>query len=860
MLSHLSKSRIIAAGFLIGVLGVAAGYRGYVDEGDRILAGLTDDAKRSAAAFEPGELGRLAGTRADVGTPAYEHVKARLRRLHDVNPAVRFVYIFRTRPQGKVIFLADSEPPSSDKVSLPGDNYAEAVGSPGLQAIIRTGEPATEGPIPDRFGVWVTGYALVDDAPAGRQILGMDVSAENWRRERWRAALRAALYVAVLGGLPLAATAVLRRQISQQAVIRNLTEAMEQSQSALMIVDLASRITYANAGLCRQMGYERAELLGREWRDFQVAETPPELLADMATTVRSGQAWRGDWFNRRKSGEVYPVRGIITPVKDNEGRLACFVATLEDATESKRIEATLREARDQAEAGDKAKGQFLAMMSHEVRTPLNGIVGFTGLLLDTSLNTEQRDYAQTIRLSGETLLQLTGDILDFARIDSGKLKLELLPCDVRACVEDTLDLLATRAAEKRIELLHTVDAAVPALVQTDPGRLRQVLVNLLTNAIKFTDVGEVEVRVGLATGAGPDLGGTLLPLAEVTLVVTVRDTGIGIPGDQQAKLFRPFIQVDQQSTRRYGGTGLGLVISRNLVRLMGGEIELVSEVGRGTTFTFSLRAAALKPAPVRSGVLRGRVLALIAPPGPVRSELAALAAEWGVRVELADRPTGRPITADLVLVEFTEELALTVIRLPEPPWPVERTIGLVSLALPAELRAPLRERVAGLLNKPVRHEHLRRFLAGELPVAPLLVPTAPVAGIGRALNVLLVEDNAVNQRLTQRLLERHHCTWKLAENGRLALEALGAPGADFDLVLMDMHMPEMDGLTAIRKIRAGEVGDAVTDIWIVALTADARAERREDVFEAGANDFLTKPVAVAEFRASLERLRASRGA
>ncbi len=865
MLSHLSKPRIIAAGLFVGLLGLAAGYWGYVNEGDRILAALTDDAKRCAAAFDRGELGALTGTKADVGTPLYDRVKVRLRRLREVNPAVRFVYVFRTQAAGKVIFLADSEPATSDKVSLPGDDYAEAATSPGLQAVIRTGEPATEGPIPDQFGVWVTGYAVVDDAPAGRQILGMDVSAAHWRRERWVAGFRAALYVALLGGLPLAAAVVLRRQVRQQDVIRNLTEAMEQSHSAIMIVDLVSRITYANAGLCRQMGYTRAELLGREWRDFQVVETPPELLADLVSTVRGGHSWRGDWFNRRKNGEIYPVRGIVTPVKGDDGRLACFVATLEDATESKRIEAALREARDQAEAGDRAKGQFLAMMSHEVRTPLNGIVGFTGLLLDTTLNNEQRDYAQTIRMSGETLLQLTGDILDFARIDSGKLKLELLPCDVRTCVEDTLDLLAARAADKRIELLHTVDPAVPALVQTDPGRLRQVLVNLLTNAIKFTDVGEVEVRVAVAPAeAGADTGKMPVPLSEagvppVTLIFTVRDTGIGIPEDQQAKLFRPFIQVDQQSTRRYGGTGLGLVISRNLVRLMGGEIELASEVGRGTTFTFTLRAGVLQPPPAPRAALVGRTLALIAPPGPVRAELTALAASWGVRVNVADRPTGLPITADLVLVEFTEEVALTVVRLPEPPWPVERTIGLVSLALPAELRAPLRERVAGLLNKPVRHEHLRRFLSGELPMAPLLAPARSAENPGRALKVLLVEDNAVNQRLTQRLLERHHCTWKLAENGRLALEALTAQGADFDLVLMDMHMPEMDGLTAIRKIRAGEAGDAATDIWIVALTADARAERREEVFEAGANDFLTKPVAVAEFRASLERLRAARG-
>lgn len=843
MLSFFNRTRIIvAAGVVVG-LGGAAGFLGYFNESERMRAALIDDAQRSAAAFEPGELAALGGTRADVGSPLYERVKQRLMRLRAVNPEVRFVYIFRERSPGKVIFLADSEPATSAKVSLPGDDYPEAAESPGLQTILRDGVPATEGPIPDEFGVWVTGYAQIDVAPAGRQVIGIDVSAANWRSNCLDAAFRWSLYVWLLGGLPLAAAAVLRRQLRQQDEIRNLSEAMDQSHAALMIVALDRKITYVNAGLCRQSGYARDELIGREWRGFLSEEASPHLLEELVATVRGGRTWRGEWSHRRKDGELYPVRVLVTPVKNREGELACFAVVLEDASEAKQVEATLREARDRAEAGDRAKGQFLAMMSHEVRTPLNGIVGFTQLLGETALTPEQRDYTQTIRMSGETLLQLTGDILDFARIDSGKLKLELEPCDVRACVEDTLDLLAARAAEKGIELLHCVDPAVPGRVLTDPSRLRQVIVNLLTNAVKFTDVGEIEVRVAVGSAPGE-------------LVFSVRDTGIGIPADQQAKLFKPFSQVDQQSTRRYGGTGLGLVISRNLVRLMGGEIVLSSVARQGTTFTFSIQATTLELPTAVDPVLANRTLAVIAPPGPVRAEIAALAQTWGVRVILADRPTTPEVAADVVLVELGEALALATARLPEPPWPRERTFGLVSLALPSELRSPLRERVVGLINKPLRHDQLRRLLSAEAPAAVVLAP--PPVPAGEVLRVLLVEDNVVNQRLTQRLLERHGCTWTLAENGRLALEALRAPGAEFDLVLMDMHMPEMDGLTAIRKIRAGEAGLAATDIWIVALTADARAERREEVFDAGANDFVTKPVAVPEFHASLERLRAAR--
>ena len=229
----------------------------------------------------------------------------------------------------------------------------------------------------------------------------------------------------------------------------------------MLIIDLEGCIEYANRGLCHQIGYSRRELIGRKWRDFQVAETPPEMLAELVSTVRSGKSWEGEWFNRRKEGTIYPVRGVITPVKRRDGSLSCFVAVFDDMTEIKRKEAELREARDLARAGDRAKGQFLATMSHEVRTPLNGIVGFTNLLLDTPLSVEQRDYVQTIRSSGEALIQLTGDILDYARIESGKLALEPAPCDPRECVEEALDLFAAAASAKNLELLHWIEDNVP---------------------------------------------------------------------------------------------------------------------------------------------------------------------------------------------------------------------------------------------------------------------------------------------------------------------------------------------------------------------------------------------------------------
>ncbi|HRJ48620.1 MAG TPA: ATP-binding protein, partial [Opitutaceae bacterium] len=583
----LLKYRLPAAVTAILLLGLLAGRWGYRAVEHELRGALLRDAQAAVAGFEAAELAQLTGTAADIGTPAYERLKERLMRYRRLDAMVRFVYLFRPLPEeGRVIFLADSEPENSGDISLPGEEYAEAKTSPGLQSILRDGIPAAEGPLADGYGVWVTGYAAVtDDAGAVHGILGIDISARDWNRRLWFGAVRAAFYVWFLLGLPLAGWLINRRQHAQREVIRNLFEAMEQSPSAVMIVDLESRIEYANAGLCRQLGYARRELIARPWRDFKSPHLPDQALGELVGTVRAGGTWSGEWLQLRRDGSSYPVRASISPVKRRNGELACFVAVFEDMTAVKQNEDVLREALGRAEAGDRAKSQFLATMSHEVRTPLNGIVGFTNLLLDTPLTSEQKEYLQTIHLSAEAMIQLTSDMLDFARIESGKFRLELQPCDPRECLEDALDLLAGRAAEKNLELLHWVEDDVPAQVRTDPGRLRQVLTNLIGNAVKFTASGEVEVTLA-ARSVGADW----------ELDFMVRDTGPGIAPEQQQLLFKPFTQIDSASTRQHGGTGLGLAICRNLVQMMGGRISVESRPGQGSTFRFTISATAIEGA------------------------------------------------------------------------------------------------------------------------------------------------------------------------------------------------------------------------------------------------------------------------
>jgi PAS domain S-box-containing protein len=522
----------------------------------------------------------------------------------------------------------------------------------------------------------------------------------------WEVKFAKAAFAWALLGAPFALWCLRRRELARDAAIRNLSTAIEQSHAAVMITDLASRIQYANAGLCLQIGYSREELIGRSWRDFQQAETPPELLQEMVSTVRSGRSWRNEWYNRRKNGELYLVRGDITPVKDKAGRLACFVAIFEDLTQFKRGELALKEALERAESGERAKDRFLATMSHEMRTPLNGISGFTSLLAETALSPEQAECVRNIKRSSDVLIQLTEDILELARIEAGKLKLEPVLIDPSQCLEDTLDTFAAEAAEKGLELLHWVEDDVPPTVLIDEIQLRRVLANLIGNAVKFTEAGEVDVNLGAERAPNFDACGQWI------LSFAIRDTGIGIPSRHLDKLFKPFSQVDETDTRRYGGAGLGLAIAKNLVELMGGKIFAESEEGRGSTFGFRVPVGA-EPLPPRAPPdLTRRRLALAARPGAFRREFARLARRWGAPLVEVDTPAELESASwDTAFIEVDGALARSLAG--QPPRPARRVYGVVSVALPRELRAALRPQFTLLLNKPLHHAALPYLLASD---------------------------------------------------------------------------------------------------------------------------------------------------
>jgi PAS domain S-box-containing protein len=629
-------------------------------------------------------------------------------------------------------------------------------------------------------------------------------------------------------GVPFAGYHLLRRQAQLRETLRHLAGAVEQTKSAVVIFNADGIIEQVNQGGCELLGFGRRELLGRNWRTISPTgpDTPPQLVSEMMAAVRDGRGWTGEWEAKRTDGSVYPLRGTFAPVLREDGALACHVATFEDLSEVRRIDALLRDAQQRAEAGEEAKRQFLATMSHEVRTPLNGILGFTSLLRETPLTTDQAEYVETIQLSGQALIQLTDSILDFARMESGKFDLDPAPCAPRECVEDALDLVAAKAATKGVELLHWVDDSVPAVIVIDGNRLRQVLVNLLNNAVTFTAHGEVEVRVGTESTSAD--GG-------LSLVFNVRDTGIGIGAEQQAQLFRPFSQLDNALTRRHGGTGLGLAICKNIVELMGGQIQLRSSLGQGSTFSFSLPVPAqglvreLRPAPA----LGHLSVAIAGSSAALRGELLRLGKRFGARLVTATPETlGATTGWDVALVDVSPALAaqLAARPTPQPGLPPERILGLVPLSLPSAQRAALRTHFRLLLNKPVHHDALRGMLTALSDASALAEPRREPVD----LNVLLIDDDPVNLLLMQKQLDNLGCRWTKAENSRVALQELAH--TPFDFVLMDLHMPDVDGVTAIRQIRAGGAGAARQDVWIAALTADARLTLKEQALAIGAND------------------------
>jgi PAS domain S-box-containing protein len=621
------------------------------------------------------------------------------------------------------------------------------------------------------------------------------------------------------------------------------------SPDLLCIAGADGTFRRVNDAFARALGRDREDLPARPLLEFVHPDDREDAIEDLAALAGPRAATR-DFevrFLRRDGSAIWlswkatsvPERGVI-------------YAVARDVTESRATTDALRRAKESAEDAARIKSTFLATMSHEIRTPMNAIIGMSGLLLDSPLTRLQREYAETIRTGGESLLSVVDDILDFSKIESGKVELEEAPFEASVCIEEALSLAAPRAAEKGIELLGFPDPSVPPLLSGDGTRLRQVLVNLVGNAVKFTAAGEVEVRAE----ARP------LPDGTWEAHFSVRDTGPGIPPERRDRLFRPFSQVDASTTRRYGGTGLGLAISRGLCERMGGGMWVEGGPGRGSTFHFTIRARPATAAPAPERPYAGRRALVAAGAIAARRTLAARLARWGFAVSEADSAEA----ASAALGAAPPPDVAVIDRALVPPEGVaairadagSRGAVRVPLVLLAPLGAAPPAEFAALqpaewVVKPVRLSALHDAVATLLGGPPREAAPATSAGDDALaarfpLRVLVAEDNPVNREVTSRMLERFGYRAEFVEDGSAAAER--ALAGEADLVLMDLHMPGTDGLEGTRRIRAARPRSRGPRI--VALTASALVQDRRACEAAGMDDFLAKPLRLDDLRRVLE--------
>ncbi|MBE2215518.1 MAG: response regulator [Opitutaceae bacterium] len=668
----------------------------------------------------------------------------------------------------------------------------------------------------------------------------------------------------------------IREQLASEAELKaRQRDILENANDCIFTTDLGGRITAFNRAGERLTGYTRDEAMQLHLRDlFAGAEDAARALAQLRVEQGDGVSFETR-FRTRDGGLVWVEVSSRLLVVD--GRPAGLLGIVHDMTERRKFEDELAAARDAAQASAAAKSSFLANMSHEIRTPMNGVIGMANLLIDTPLAREQREFAETIRDSAESLLTILNDILDFSKIEAGKLRFDPVPFDLLATVDGTLDLLASRAAARQLALAADVPRAVPSHLVGDPGRLRQVLLNLVGNAIKFTETGEVLVQVAcVARSPGHAL-----------LRFEVVDSGPGLSEEAQARLFQPFEQADSSTTRRFGGTGLGLAISRQIVGMMDGEIGVRSRPGEGATFWFTARFGCEEsPAGESPAVtLRdGRVLVVEAN-AAVRRILAGHLAAWDASVVTA-ASAEEALASTRVAADDRRAFDLAIVdhdtlgsagfvpfcaALRALPGAGHiRVLGLVPVDRRSDLATAQGPGFAGLLPKPVRRDSLidaaRQALAGaEIlglasspavaaesdamtpSIAPAALDSRPPGSATTPL-VLVVEDNIVNQRVARLLLGKLGVRIDLAGNGLEALAALER--ASYAAVFMDCQMPEMDGYQATARIRAD---GRFEGLRIIAMTANAMEGDRKRCLEAGMDDYVSKPMRPDELRAALER-------
>jgi PAS domain S-box-containing protein len=646
----------------------------------------------------------------------------------------------------------------------------------------------------------------------------------------------------------------------------------DSAQDAILMMAPNGHISYWNPAAERIFGYTADEAIGRNLHELLV----PERYLEAHRAAFPGFQQSGVGAAIGKTLELHAIRKDGTEINVSLSLSAVYLqqawhatGILRDTTDKKHAEEELLRAKDAAESANRLKSEFLANMSHEIRTPMNGVIGMTELLMDTELSLEQREFVHAVKSSAEALMAIINDILDFSKIEARKLDIESIDFNLRDSLGDILHTLTHRAEEKRLELAFHVPPDVPDAVIGDPGRLRQIIVNLVGNAIKFTDKGEVVVSV---TASEPAQDETFLHF-------TVTDTGIGIAIEKQQGIFESFAQADASTTRRYGGTGLGLTISARLVDLMGGRIWMVSEPGKGSAFHFVVRLGVRRGAPVRRvpeklSNLENLPVLVVDDNATNRRILEEMLKNWRMRPSLADSgKTALEMMAGAEERGTPYRLLLLDINMPlmdgfelaeriraQPAWDGSAIVVLTSSGMRGDSARCRDLNIAAYLTKPVKQSSLMDAIMTVLGTAEPTGSAAPLVTRHtlreghRPLRILLAEDNGVNRKIALGMLVKRGHSVVAAENGKAALAALESPGDHpFDLILMDVQMPEMDGLQATARIREKEQGTG-RHIPIIALTAHAMKGDRDVCLNAGMDDYISKPLKADELLAAMERV------
>ena len=629
--------------------------------------------------------------------------------------------------------------------------------------------------------------------------------------------------------------AMARQEAYVSALVENVVD-------GVITVDRDFRIVKVNAAAIQIFQAQEEDLLGTDFQELFVMEKD-QALRDGLECELTG---------RRLDGRTFPAELSVSEI--SLGESSFFLAILRDISQRKEAEQALIQAKEKAEALAQSKAEFLSTMSHEIRTPLNAVIGMTSILTDTPLSMEQSEYVHTIKTGGEALLAIINDILDFSKIESNRLQLEVIPFPTLEPVEDTMDLLAGKAHARGLELLYDAAPGLPTLLHSDITRIRQVLVNLVGNAIKFTEHGEIVVRVNAAS----------IPLSDRFLfTMSVQDSGVGIPKDRLDSLFQAFSQVDASISRKYGGTGLGLAISKGIVEQLGGTMWVESEWGKGSTFYFTFEAKAETLSQEADDVkqLQGKRVLVVDDNEVNIKILERILERWGLRVLTCTSPFK---ALEYAMEQQDIDLVITDGLMPDMTGPEmvrelrrfksreELPVILFTSGI-HRLEPGLETLINGSLSKPGRQHLLLQVVMQALQLRPatdtlrLLQTThLPLP----KMKLLLVEDNSVNQRVALRMLSKLGLEADVVGNGQEAVDI--CQNIRYDLILMDMMMPVMDGIEATGHIRRSERPNGHRSI-IISMTANVMKEDIDRCYEAGMDDFLAKPVRLDKLRETLAR-------